>query len=451
MGQLFGTDGIRGIANQDLSPELALQIGRAAAIELTQPGGRRAKIIIAQDTRISSDMLASAMAAGICSVGVDVELLGEIPTPAVAWLVSKYDADAGVMISASHNPMEFNGIKLFSRTGYKLPDEKEEAIERLILEHPEEIKLAPPERLGNVFSRTSATIDYIDHLKRTVNHDFSGLTVALDCANGAASSTAPALFSGMGADLHILHGTPTGININKDCGSTHMESLRLHMLEHQCDVAFAFDGDADRCLVLDECGNLVDGDQILAMLAVDLKRRGSLIENTLVATVMSNFGMHQFAKDHDIDLVCTAVGDRYVLEEMLKYGYVIGGEQSGHIIFRNFAQTGDGQLTAMQLLRLMKSTGKKMSELASVMEKFPQVIKGITADQNGKAQLVRNDNIKQAIRSLQEKMGDTGRVLVRASGTEPLIRVMLEGKDKAFITAECDALCALITSELESL
>lgn len=450
MQKLFGTDGARGVANQELSCEIAMKVGRAAAVILTRHTDKRAKMIIAQDTRISSDMLVSAMAAGICSVGVDVELLGELPTPAVAWLVGKYDADAGVMISASHNPMEFNGIKLFSRTGYKLPDQIEREIERLVLDTPDQIPLASGKGLGTIIHRSSASLDYIDHLKSTVKGDFSGLCVALDCANGSSSSTAALLFSQLGAELHVLHATPTGTNINKNCGSTHMESLRSYMLENQCDVAFAFDGDADRCLALDEQGDLVDGDQILAIVATDLKQRDALLENAIVTTVMSNFGMHQFAAQQDIDLVCTAVGDRYVLEEMLKYGYVIGGEQSGHIIFKNFAQTGDGQLTALQLLNIMKRTGKSMSELAMVMEKLPQVMQGIQADDQAKAQMVRCPTIKKAIRQLQDKMGDTGRVLVRASGTEPLIRVMLEGRDPDVIKQDCAALCEVIEKELRT-
>ena len=447
MGRLFGTDGARGIANESLTCEMAMQIGRAAAQVLIRQARRRPKMIIAQDTRLSSQMLVSALSAGICSVGVDVELLGELPTPAVAWLVGEYSADAGVMVSASHNPAEFNGIKLFSRTGYKLPDDVENEIERLILDAPEEIVLAAPNKLGRVYRRDSARLDYIDHVVDTVEDDFTGISVALDCANGSAAQTAQTLFTQLGATVHVLHASPTGLNINENCGSTHMESLRKFMLDNHCDMAFAFDGDADRCLAFDENGEMIDGDQLMAIAAYDLKQRERLNENTLVATVMSNFGMQNFAREHDINLVCTSVGDRYVLEEMLKYGYVIGGEQSGHIIFKDYAQTGDGQLTAVQILSIFKRSGKKMSELASIMKRVPQVLKGVTARQDGKKLLASNQVIKQKIREIQDLLGDTGRVLVRASGTEPLIRVMVEGNDLAEIERYCDEVCAVIEAQ----
>ena len=447
MGRLFGTDGARGIANETLNCELAMQIGRAAAQVLIRKAGRRPKVIIAQDTRLSSQMLVSALSAGICSVGVDVELLGELPTPAVAWLVGEYSADAGVMVSASHNPAEFNGIKLFSRTGYKLPDDVEAEIERLVLDAPEEIVLASPMKLGRVYRRDSAQLDYIDHVVDTVREDFSGMSVALDCANGSASTTAQTLFTQLGATVHVLHASPTGLNINLQCGSTHMESLRKFMLDHHCDMGFAFDGDADRCLAIDENGELVDGDQLMAIAANDLKQRGQLNENTLVATVMSNFGMQRFAREADINLVCTSVGDRYVLEEMLKYGYVIGGEQSGHIIFKDFAQTGDGQLTAVQIMAVCRRTGKTLSELASVMKRAPQVLRGVRVEQDGGKMLSSNDRIKSKIREIQELLGKDGRVLVRASGTEPLIRVMVEGDDSAQIEQYCEEICAVIEAE----
>ena len=447
MGRLFGTDGARGIANETLNCELAMQIGRAAAQVLIRKAGRRPKVIIAQDTRQSSQMLVSALSAGICSVGVDVELLGELPTPAVAWLVGEYSADAGVMVSASHNPAEFNGIKLFSRTGYKLPDDVEAEIERLVLDAPEEIVLASPMKLGRVYRRDSARLDYIDHVVDTVREDFSGMTVALDCANGSASTTAQLLFTQLGATVHILHASPTGLNINLQCGSTHLESLQKFMLDNHCDMGFAFDGDADRCLAIDENGKIVDGDQLMAIAAYDLKRRGQLNENTLVATVMSNFGMQRFAGEADIDLVCTSVGDRYVLEEMLKYGYVIGGEQSGHIIFKDFAQTGDGQLTAVQIMAVCRRTGKTLSELASVMKPAPQVLRGVRVGQDGGELLSSNERIMAKIREVQDLLGKDGRVLVRASGTEPLIRVMVEGDDSAQIERYCEEICAVIEAE----
>lgn len=448
MGRLFGTDGARGIANQDLTCELAMQIGRAAACVLTRHTTKKPKIVIAKDTRISSSMLESALVAGICSVGVDVLLLGELPTPAVAWLVNEYHADAGVMISASHNPVEFNGIKLFSNTGYKLPDEIEEEIEELILDHPEKIALCDPLQLGRVSVRASAHLDYIDHVKSTIDDDLSGLNIAIDCANGSASRTAQILFSQLGATPHFLHATPTGLNINRKCGSTHMESLRDFMLKNNCELAIAFDGDADRCLFLDEKGDLVDGDQIMAIVAQYLKKHGRLTNNTVVATVMSNFGMHAFAKENDINLVCTSVGDRYVLEEMLRSGYIIGGEQSGHIIFHDYAQTGDGQLTAVQVLSIYKESGLKMSELAGAMKKYPQVIEGVAADAEGKAKLATDPQIQQVIQEVEQQLGDSGRVLVRPSGTEPLIRVMIEGKDEEKIQEYCRRISDVISRQI---
>ncbi|MGI5959154.1 MAG: phosphoglucosamine mutase [Massiliimalia sp.] len=448
MGRLFGTDGARGIANQDLTCELAMQIGRAAACVLTRHTTKKPKIVIGKDTRISSSMLENALVAGICSVGVDVELLGELPTPAVAWLVNEYHADAGVMISASHNPVEFNGIKLFSNTGYKLPDDIEAEIEELILDHPEKIQLCEPLKLGRVSTRPSAHMDYVNHVKSTIDDDLSGMNIAIDCANGSASRTAELLFSQLGAVPHFLHATPTGLNINKKCGSTHMESLREFMLKNNCELAIAFDGDADRCLFLDENGDLVDGDQIMAIVAKYLKERGQLAKDTVVATVMSNFGMHAFAKENDIQLVCTSVGDRYVLEEMLKSGYIIGGEQSGHIIFHEYAQTGDGQLTAVQVLSIYKEAGMKMSELASCMKKYPQVIEGVPADAEGKEKLKTDPVIQDTIREVEQKLGDSGRVLVRPSGTEPLIRVMIEGKEEEKIQDYCRRIRDVISERI---
>lgn len=448
MGRLFGTDGARGIANQDLTCELAMQIGRASAMVLTRHTKRKPKIIIARDTRVSGSMLENALVAGICSVGCNVELLGVLPTPAVAWLVNEYHADAGVMISASHNPAEFNGIKLFSDTGYKLSDDIENEIEELILDHPENIQLCDPLEIGKVYTRTSSHLDYIDHLINTIHGDLSGLNIAIDCANGAASRTAEILFSQLNVAPHFLNASPTGTNINQNCGSTHMEGLRRYVISNHCDLGIAFDGDADRCLFMDENGELVDGDQIMAIAAKYLKDKQRLAEDTVVATVMSNFGMHKFAKDNDINLVCTSVGDRYVLEEMLKYGYIIGGEQSGHIIFKEHAQTGDGQLTAIQVLRIYKKSGLKMSELASVMQKMPQVMEGIKADAEGKKLLKTDERIKAIIREVSERLGDEGRVLVRPSGTEPLIRVMLEGSDKEVIAKYCEEICTVIRERL---
>lgn len=448
MGRLFGTDGARGVANTELTCELALQIGRAAAVVLTKHTNHKPKILIGRDTRISSEMLESALAAGLCSVGADAEMLGVISTPAVAYLVPKYEADAGIMISASHNPVEFNGIKLFSRTGFKLPDEVEAEIEDLIFEHPEKIELKKGIELGRIYKRRSAVSDYVEHLRHTVDIDLSGINVAVDCANGSASATADQLFRELGVQARIIHANPNGMNINDRCGSTNLDALVYYMKENGCEIGVAFDGDADRCLAVDENGNRVDGDQLIAILARDMKERGKLNKDTAVITVMSNFGMRQFGKENGIQLISTSVGDRYVLEEMLKEGYNLGGEDSGHIIMRDYANTGDGQLTAIQLLRIYKQKGMKMSELAKAMTKSPQVMKNVTADAEARARFSEDEEISRTIEEVKTALGDEGRVLVRASGTEPLIRVMLEGTEYAVINEYCDRIVAVIKERI---
>lgn len=448
MGKLFGTDGARGIANKDLTCELAMKIGRAAAAVLTKHTNRKPKIIIAKDTRISSEMLEAALTAGLCSVGADVEIIGVVPTPAVAYLVPKYEADAGIMISASHNPVEYNGIKLFSRTGYKLSDELEEEIESLIFDTLEKIILKQGIELGRVYRRKSAISDYVEHIKHTIDIDLSGINVAVDCANGSASATADQLFRELGATAHIIHCNPNGMNINDKCGSTNIDSLVYYMKQHNCEIGVAFDGDADRCLAVDENGNRVDGDQLVAIFAKYLKQDNKLAKNTAVCTVMSNFGMQQFGKDNDIKIISTSVGDRYVLEEMVKNGYNLGGEESGHIIFKDYAQTGDGQLTAVQLLSIYKKQSVKMSELAKTMKKSPQVVKCIDATPEDKINYSNDEEIKNTIKQVADALGDKGRVLVRPSGTEPLIRVMLEGTDFKIINEYCDKICNVIKGRL---
>lgn len=448
MGRLFGTDGARGVANTELTCELAMQIGRAAAVVLTKHTNHKPKLLIGRDTRISSEMLEAALTAGLCSVGADAEIIGVIPTPAVAYLVPKYEADAGIMISASHNPVEFNGIKLFSRTGYKLPDEVEAEIEELILDHPERIVLKEGIALGRVYRRKSAVSDYVEHLRRTMDVDLSGISVAVDCANGSASSTADALFRELGADARIIHNNPNGMNINDKCGSTNLDALVYYMKATGCEVGVAFDGDADRCLAVDENGNTVSGDQIIAMFAKDMKAAGTLHEDTAVLTVMSNFGMQKFGRDNGIRIVSTAVGDRYVLEEMLRCDYNLGGEDSGHIILRDFANTGDGQLTAIQLLRILKREGKPLSELARAMEKSPQVLKCVEADAQARTSFKEDPEIAAVIAEVERALGDEGRLLVRASGTEPLIRVMIEGNRYALINEYCDKICNVIKERI---
>ncbi len=429
MGRLFGTDGVRGIANEALTVEKALQIGRAAAMVLS--GNRRSipKIIIGMDTRLSSDMLANALCAGLCSVGADVILLGVVPTPAVAYLVGKYKATAGIMISASHNPFEFNGIKIFNEDGFKLPDEIEERIESIVIDGKPEVSLAQPENIGRVTYATNAIDDYIEHIVSSSICSLEGMEIAVDCANGSSSVSARKLFEELGAKVHILSDEPNGININDGCGSTHMERLREYVLENKLCAGVAFDGDADRCLCVDENGEEVDGDFIMAICALDMKERGKLRRNTVVGTIMTNFGFTKFCEKNDINFIPTKVGDRYVLEEMLLEGYSLGGEQSGHVIFRDFATTGDGQLTAVQLLTHLKRSKMKLSELASVMTRYPQYIVNIRTTDEGKLAFYTDSNVKSILKKAEEELMQTGRIVVRPSGTEPLIRVMTEGED----------------------
>lgn len=427
--RLFGTDGARGIAITELTCELAMQIGRAAATVLAKKSNHKAKILIGKDTRISSDVLEAALAAGVASVGADAVSLGVIPTPAVAYLVKKEKADAGVMISASHNSMEFNGIKLFSSTGYKLSDDVEEEIERLILDNPEEIKLSSHGDIGRISVFEGAKDEYIDYIASCVNTSFKGKKIALDCANGSASATAKKLFEKLGAEVIVLSNTPDGTNINKNCGSTHMQELLEFVPANKCDCGFAFDGDADRCLAVDENGDLIDGDQLIAIAAKAYKEENKLANDTAVVTVMSNLGFFHFAKANGINVVAANVGDRYVLEKMLESGHIIGGEQSGHIIFLEHATTGDGELSAAKILEILCKSGKKMSELASVMEKFPQVMINVKISAKDREVWKNDFVITGLIEKYEETLGDSGRILVRESGTEPLIRVMLEGKD----------------------
>lgn len=433
MGRLFGTDGARGIANLDLTCELAMQIGRATAMVLSADI-KRPKVMIGMDTRISSEMLESSIAAGLCSVGADVLLLGVVPTPAVAYLVKKYRYDAGIMISASHNPFEYNGIKIFKSDGYKLPDSVEEKIESIILDDTAVVPQATGENVGRITRSKFAIFDYIAHLETTIDCDFEGMNIAIDCANGSSSVTAPQMFERLGTNCHVLSADPDGININRDCGSTHLEILSEYVKNHpECQAGLAFDGDADRLLCVDENGEYIDGDKIIAICAKVLKEEGRLKKDTAVVTVMSNMGFFKFCEENGMSCEKTKVGDRYVLENMLQNGYNLGGEQSGHVIFLDYASTGDGQLTALQLLRVLKKTGKKLSELASEMTVYPQVTKNVRVSQMGKVRFATDESIKIAIKEAEKELGDKGRVLVRVSGTEPLVRVMLEGEDKEFI------------------
>lgn len=428
MGRLFGTDGARGVAVTELTCETAMQIGRAAALVLTEKTKHKPKIIIGKDTRISSDILEAALAAGICSIGADAVLLGVVPTPAVAFLVEKYEADAGVMISASHNSVEFNGIKLFDHTGYKLSDETEEAIEALILDHPENIKLAEGTEVGRISRAKDADWDYIRHIIKTIDGNLSGVRVAIDCANGSASVTAERIFRGLGANVMMINASPDGTNINDKCGSTYLDAISTFVRENKCHLGVAFDGDADRCLAVDENGEVVDGDKLIAIFSKYMKENGKLKRDTAVVTVMTNLGFTHFAKQNGINTLTTKVGDRYILEQMLLNDYSLGGEQSGHIIFKEFAKTGDGELTAVQLMNILKLSDMKMSVLASVMERYPQVMINVKIAPKWKENWKNVDEIEGIIDLYQKKLGSTGRILVRESGTEPLVRVMVEGK-----------------------
>ncbi len=450
MGRLFGTDGIRGIANSSLSCELALKLGRAAAMVLSSKARRKPLFVIGMDTRISSEMLSSAITAGLCSVGADVLILGVVPTPAVAYLIEKYKADAGIMISASHNSFEYNGIKIFSGDGYKLPDVLEDEIESII-ENIKEIKTVEGVSVGNVTYVNTAIKYYIEHLKSTVPYSLNGIKIAIDCANGSASYTAKSLMEQLGAEASILYDEPNGININDNCGSTHLENLIKYVKENKMDIGIAFDGDADRCLCVDENGNIIDGDQIIAMCAADMKERGKLSKSTVIGTILTNLGFVKFCEANDINFIATKVGDRYVLEEMLLEEYNLGGEQSGHIIFRDYATTGDGELTAIQVLSLIKRTKKKISELANIMKKYPQVSINVTVSQEGKVQFYTNEKVKEIIDRAKEKLIDSGRIIVRPSGTEPKIRVMVECFNEELMNEVANKVVEVIEKELGKL
>ncbi|MBQ2687600.1 MAG: phosphoglucosamine mutase [Clostridia bacterium] len=448
MGRLFGTDGARGIANTELTPELAMNIGRAAAMVLISDTVEHPTFLIGKDTRLSGDMLEGALIAGLCSVGANVVLLGVVPTPAVAYLIKKYKADAGIMISASHNPFEFNGIKIFSDEGYKLPDLLEEQIEAIVLDNECEYKVCRDSDIGKVTRKDDAVDDYIEHVISTVEYDLKGMRIALDCSNGSSSTTARKLFEALGAECHVLFDTPDGVNINANCGSTHIETLQRFVKDNNLDAGLAFDGDADRCLAVDDKGELVDGDYIIAIIAADFKSRGMLKKNTVVCTIMTNMGFNKFCEANNMNLVSTKVGDRYVLETMLREDYNIGGEQSGHVICLDYSTTGDGQLTGAQLLSLINRRQAKLSSIATLMERFPQVLVNVTINPELKTKFYTDKEIKEEINRVDEILEGRGRIIVRLSGTEPLVRVMLEGEDFAEITRLANETAALIKDKL---
>lgn len=448
MGKLFGTDGIRGVVGENLTAEEAFRIGQAAASVFYGELGRKPVIMIGKDTRISSDMLESAMIAGICSVGGDVKPLGTIPTPAVAYLTVREGADAGIVISASHNPYEHNGIKIFSAAGYKLSDETETKIEAKIL-LPEAIPVRTHGEIGRrCHGMRQMKTDYIDFLASTVDCSLRGLRILVDCANGAASATAPELFARFEAKADLIHCTPNGVNINDRCGSTHLEDLSARVVAGGYDVGVAFDGDADRCLLVDEKGGIIDGDQVIAVCALDLRKRGKLEGNAVVATVMSNLGLHEFCRVNGIDLVCTDVGDRNVLEKMMEKGYRIGGEQSGHTIFTELETTGDGEITALQFLRVLCEAKRPASELAGCCAVYPQVLVNVPVshDLGVKTRIMEAPQLRTAVREEEDALHGEGRILVRPSGTESLIRVMVEAKTSETAAQVAEKLANFIKS-----
>jgi phosphoglucosamine mutase len=430
MGKLFGTDGIRGVVGETLTAELAYRVGQAITIVLTEQKGSAPTITIGKDTRISSDMLESALMAGICAMGGSVMPFGTIPTPAVAFLTVQEEADAGIVISASHNPYEHNGIKIFGAQGYKLSDEMEEKVEDIVLSK-ESLPVKTHDQIGmRLHGMRQMKSDYIDHLLSTVDCDMRGLRVLVDCANGAASATAPGLFGKLPLHADFIFDKPDGININNGCGSTHMETLCRGVVAGKYDLGIAFDGDADRCLLVDEKGHIIDGDKVLAVCGKAMRRKGSLNGNAIVATVMSNLGLHEFCRKGDFLLVCTDVGDRHVLEKMIECGYMIGGEQSGHTIFREYATTGDGELTALQFIQAYCEAGVPASELVSCCAQYPQELINVPVSAVGgaKERIMADDRLWEQVRSQEETLNGEGRILVRPSGTEALIRVMVEAK-----------------------
>ena len=447
MRKYFGTDGVRGVANKELTCDLAYKLGRAGGYVLTN-NEYKVKVVVGKDTRQSGDMLEAALIAGLMSVGCDVIIVGVIPTPGVAYLTRKYGAECGVVISASHNPMEDNGIKFFNKDGFKLDDEIELKIEEYI-DNMEKIAYNPiGNEVGVRIHKHTAAQDYVDYLKSIVDTDLTGLKVVLDCANGAAYKVAPEVFRELGAEVIAMNVTPDGENINHKCGSTHPEGLQKAVVEHNADLGLAYDGDADRLIAVDETGTIVDGDHIMILGAVYLKKQNKLANDTLVVTTMSNIGLHVAAKEYGIDLAITDVGDRYVIEEMKKSGHNLGGEQSGHMIFLDYNTTGDGTLSSLIVSKIVKEDGKTLSEQSALMTTYPQVLINVDVRNEVKNKFMENDEIRTEIEKLEKLMAGTGRVLIRPSGTQPLVRVMLEGKDEGQIRELAQELADLIKAKL---
>ena len=432
MGRIFGTDGVRGVANEKLDVELTLAISRAAGMVIKAEGKARPQILVGRDTRLSGTMLEAAACAGLTSVGCDVIRLGVVPTPAVAYLVPKLGTDGGMMITASHNPFAYNGIKYFGSTGFKLTDEQEDRIERIVLDNAEPTVLASAEEIGRISDEPEAVNVYAAHIASAVG-DLSGLRIAVDCANGASSAVARKIFAKANADAVYYNDVPDGVNVNKECGSLFIENLGKTVRENGFDLGVAFDGDADRCLAVDENGCEVDGDRIMAICATYLTAQGRLPGEGFVATVMSNLGLHRFAEEKHLHLLCAPVGDRNVLELMQKEHMALGGEQSGHIIFLEHTTTGDGQLTALQFLSIVLASGKKVSELAAMVRSYPQILVNVPGphDNTAKKALIETKSLQTLIRKIEQELAGEGRILVRPSGTEALIRVMAEASTEA--------------------
>ncbi|MDE6750609.1 MAG: phosphoglucosamine mutase [Lachnospiraceae bacterium] len=448
MGRLFGTDGVRGIANEELTPQLAMQLGQAGAYVLSRENKHKPTIMVGCDTRISGDMLANALMAGACSVGANAVYVGIVPTPAVAYLTRKYKVDAGVVISASHNTVEFNGIKFFDGSGYKLPDSLEDEIEALIRNGLSDIKFPIGAGVGKIKYRTDAREEYINHAMQSVKVELQGMKIVVDCAEGASFYTSVETLKELGAEVVAIHNNPDGTNINANCGSTHMNELQARVVYEKADLGLAFDGDADRLLAVDESGKVVDGDQIMAIVGLYMKNHGKLKNDTIVATVMSNLGFFIMGEKNNIHIEQTKVGDRYVLERMREIGASLGGEQSGHVIFLDENTTGDGLLSALHLLQVIVDTKKPLSELSKVMEVLPQALVNAKVPNHKKEKYMDYPEIADAIEELNKKFAGTGRVLIRPSGTEPLVRVMIEGKDKNMIEDEAKKLAELIQNIL---
>ena len=448
MARIFGTDGVRGVANKELTVELAMNLGKAGAYVLTKEKAHKPTILVGGDTRISGEMLANALMAGICSVGADAVYVGVVPTPAIAYLTRHYGYDAGVVISASHNPSEYNGIKFFNGDGYKLSDLLEDEIEEVMRMNSAELPMPVGGEVGHITYRYDAKDDYVRFACSLIDLDLSGLKIVVDTAEGASYYTAPKTLESLGAKPVVIHNHPDGVNINRTCGSTHMEELKKRVVEEGADLGIAFDGDADRMLAVDENGNMVDGDQIMAICGLYMRNQGRLKKDTVVATVMSNLVFFRMGEKEGINIVRTKVGDRYVLEYMLANGCNLGGEQSGHVIFLDENTTGDGLTSARHLLEVIVKSGKKLSELASVMRVLPQALVNARVSNIKKEYYMDNKVVADAVAELEARFAGAGRVLIRPSGTEPLVRVMIEGDDQKFIEEEAKKLAEIIEKNI---